>query len=236
MPWDNTKTTEDGDGTVDSDEQLTASEWNQHVTDGHFPSDKFNLGTDANGNPVFTDPANGDQVVWRYDPGAGQWEIVNVNLELNNNDVTNAGAVDAKEADITNETFIRLSRESDTASTSAGTFVSAFDTIVKDSRGEGNTSGFNPNKTGEYLIIINVEFGGNTAQGDTIEQRIFLPTAGVTVNETQEQAPSVDAKISSTLPIQVSGSGTHDIQVTNYDSSFKIVDAEGIILRNVVHP
>jgi hypothetical protein len=95
MPWDDTKATEDGDGTVDSDEQLTADEWNQHVTDGHFSSDKLNLGTDANGNPVFTDPTNGDQVVLRYNPGAGQWEVVNVNLELNNNNVTNVGALGA---------------------------------------------------------------------------------------------------------------------------------------------
>jgi hypothetical protein len=92
-PWDSTKVTEDGDGTVDSDEQLTADEWNRHVTDGHFPSDALNQGTDANGNPVFTDPANGDQVVLRYDSGAGQWEIVNVNLELNTNDITSAGSV-----------------------------------------------------------------------------------------------------------------------------------------------
>jgi len=92
-PWDGTKTTEDGDGTVNADEQLTASEWNNHVTDGHFPSDKLNLGTDVNGDPVMTDPANGDQVVLRYDPGAGQWEIVNVDLALNSNDLTNVGAI-----------------------------------------------------------------------------------------------------------------------------------------------
>jgi hypothetical protein len=97
MTWDDTKTTEDGDGTVDADEQLTASEWNDHVGDGHFPSDKLNLGTDSNGDPVMTDPANGDQVVLRYDPGAGQWEIVNVNLELNSNDVTGVGLIDTSE-------------------------------------------------------------------------------------------------------------------------------------------
>jgi len=104
-PWDGTKTTEDGDGTVNADEQLTASEWNNHVTDGHFPSDKLNLGTDVNGDPVMTDPANGDQVVLRYDPGAGQWEIVNVNLELNSNDITGAGALNTEEADIDNTTI-----------------------------------------------------------------------------------------------------------------------------------
>jgi len=96
-PWDGTKTTEDGDGTIDGDEQLTASEWNNHVTDGHFPADKLNFGTDVNGDPVVTDPANGDQVVLRYDPSAGQWEIVNVNLELNDNDINNVGSVQTDE-------------------------------------------------------------------------------------------------------------------------------------------
>jgi len=96
-PWDSTKVTEDGDGTVDSDEQLTADEWNRHVTDGHFPGDALNQGTDANGNPVVTDPANGDQVVWRYDPSAGQWEVVNTDLALNTNDVTNVGAIETSD-------------------------------------------------------------------------------------------------------------------------------------------
>jgi len=163
-------------------------------------------------------------------------ELVSHNDAEVRGDLDVDGTITTQEADITNETFIRLSRENDTASTTAGSFVDAFDTVVKDTRGEGNTSGFQPDKTGEYLVIVNIEFGGNTAQGDTIEQRMFIPTPAVTVNETQEQAPSENAKISSTLPINVGGSGTHNIQVTNYDNSFKIVDAEGIILRSVVHP
>lgn len=91
MVWYSTKATEDGDGTVDSDEQLTADEWNQHVTDGHFPGDELNLGVNADGDPVYTDPQNGDQEVLRYDRSAGAW--VPVGIDMDGADITNAGSV-----------------------------------------------------------------------------------------------------------------------------------------------
>jgi hypothetical protein len=85
MPWDNTKATEDGDGTVDSDEQLSADEWNQHVTDGHFPADEVNFDVDGNGDPVVTDPQNADEVIARYDRSEGAWVFTAVSTEEVNN-------------------------------------------------------------------------------------------------------------------------------------------------------
>jgi len=194
-PWDSTKSTEDGDGTVDGDEQLTAGEWNQHITDGHFPSDELNFGTDANGNPVVTDPTNNDQVVLRYDPGAGQWEIVNVNLELNNNNITGAGSVSAAnpptgdnevlrwqegiEAGSARADGVDASADDDGMDSSTFTSVSVsfdneFDTIphivTAIDNDLDNTGGYQPivnNKTTTGFDVVFVDYSGQDKSGTT---------------------------------------------------------------------
>jgi hypothetical protein len=152
-PWDGTKTTEDGDGVVDADEQLTAGEWNQHVTDGHFPSDELNFGTDANGNPVVTDPTNNDQVVLRYDPGAGQWEIVNVNLELNDNDINNIGSV---QTDLNNNTH--RAQPSDDLESVVTNDLSTGDTLIVDT--EPGTKVHAVDSTLTFSVACTIEFRG----------------------------------------------------------------------------
>lgn len=73
-PWDDDKSTAADPDNPAADEQLTADEWDAHVTEGHFPADELNFGVDA-GDPVMTDPQNGDQIVARYDRSAGSWVV-----------------------------------------------------------------------------------------------------------------------------------------------------------------
>jgi len=75
MAWDTAKSTASDPDNPNSDEQLTASEWNDHVTDGHWPQDELNLSIDGNGDPIITDPQNNDQTVMRYDRSAGSWVV-----------------------------------------------------------------------------------------------------------------------------------------------------------------
>lgn len=75
MPWDSDKSTAADPDNPNADEQLTADEWDAHVTEGHFPADELNLGVNGSGDPVITDPQNGDAVVLRYDRSAGQWVL-----------------------------------------------------------------------------------------------------------------------------------------------------------------
>jgi len=97
--WDQIKSTFNSDPDRPDDEKLTAAMWNQHVEDGHFPADKLNAGVDGNGYPIWTDPANGDVVVWRYEPGTGIVPAEGLKLatamDANGNDINNVGALEA---------------------------------------------------------------------------------------------------------------------------------------------
>lgn len=75
MPWDSDKSTAADPDNPAANEQLTADEWDQHVTEGHWPGDELNLSINGNGDPVITDPKNGDQEVMRYDRSAGTWVV-----------------------------------------------------------------------------------------------------------------------------------------------------------------
>lgn len=62
-------------------DEFTAEQFNDHVEEGHFPSDQLNFDVDAEGNPIATDPQNGDQVVATYNRGEGTWEFESVSAE-----------------------------------------------------------------------------------------------------------------------------------------------------------
>lgn len=80
VPWDSDKSTAADPDNPAADEQLTADEWDAHVSEGHFPADELNLGVD-NGDPVLTDPQNADEVVLRYDRSAGSWVMDSLSAE-----------------------------------------------------------------------------------------------------------------------------------------------------------
>jgi len=74
MAWDNTKSTASDPDNPNADEQLTASEWNTHVDEGHWPSDELQFQIDI-GDPVLVDPQNSNEIVARYDRSSGSWVI-----------------------------------------------------------------------------------------------------------------------------------------------------------------
>jgi hypothetical protein len=209
-PWDATKTTEDGDGTVDSDEQLTADEWNTHVTDGHFPSDTLNFGTDGNGLPVVTDSANGDQVVWRYDPGGGQWEVVNVDLSVNSNDIQNAGSVETgglQHTEVTGESgslYAALSQglivasgvdgfkivNPDDSSSESDAIASANQYILNSSENEGDIYlPVTKPSGGRFTISSQVQLGSTSAEAAV---SVHAPLSGETVRNSYSGSVFID--------------------------------------------
>lgn len=100
MAWDDDKSTAADPNNPAPNEQLTADEWDAHVTEGHFPSDELNLGVDGNGDPVITDPQNGGQTVMRYERSSGAW-VVN-GLKANSASISwPAGATAFKTSDQT---------------------------------------------------------------------------------------------------------------------------------------
>lgn len=80
MAWDDTHQTAADPDNPDANEQITATEWNNHVTEGHWPADELNLGVDG-GDPVLTDPQNADEIVARYDRSAGEWVVEGIDVE-----------------------------------------------------------------------------------------------------------------------------------------------------------
>jgi len=54
---------------------LTAQQFADHVTEGHFPSDELQFTINTNGNPAFVDPQNGDAEILTYDRSAQTWTL-----------------------------------------------------------------------------------------------------------------------------------------------------------------
>ena len=98
MAFDDTKTTEDGDGTVDSDEQVSADEWNAMVADQKSRvlfgtlAERPAAGDVPNGTPyLVTDLANDGGVITKVVDGS--WQIQQIGDETNRPDVV-AGSGD----------------------------------------------------------------------------------------------------------------------------------------------
>ena len=54
---------------------LTAQQFADHVTEGHFPSDELQFTINTNGKPAFVDPQNGDAEILTYDRSAQTWTL-----------------------------------------------------------------------------------------------------------------------------------------------------------------
>jgi hypothetical protein len=105
MTWYEDKSTAADPDNPAADEQLTAAEWNEHVTDGHFPADELNFGVDG-GDPVLTDPQDADTVILRYDRTAGAWVLEGTNLDANGNDLVGVGTAEVDDLDIGDSDFV----------------------------------------------------------------------------------------------------------------------------------
>lgn len=106
MAWDDNKSRADDPTQPDSDEQITAEEWNNHVAQGHWPSDELKLKV-LNDDPVVVDSQNNDSVVMRYDRDEGSWVIPSVNTgevatDRTWQDVTTSRSINTLEQNNTN--------------------------------------------------------------------------------------------------------------------------------------
>jgi len=92
MAWDNNKSTASDPDNPNADEQLTASEWNTHVDEGHWPSGELQFQID-NGDPVLVDPQNSNEIVARYDRSEGSWVIDTLEAGELSSDIENPNEV-----------------------------------------------------------------------------------------------------------------------------------------------
>ena len=69
---------------------LTAQQFADHVTEGHFPSDELQFTINTNGKPAFVDPQNGDAEILTYDRSAQTWTLntLNATTEVTSPSVT----------------------------------------------------------------------------------------------------------------------------------------------------
>lgn len=147
-------------------------------------------------------------------------------------------SVSTDEADVTNETSVEATRAADSASTSAGTWINAYDSESKDIRGELNSSAqFSPDESGDYFITIGIDIRGSTSKGDLIRTRVQNVTDNSTVDNSFFQAPASFAIQNSPYIVTLDSSKTYELQITNSDSSFQALsndNAVGRITRSVV--
>lgn len=147
--------------------------------------------------------------------------------------------VRTKQADITNETFVRAERNSNTSSQTPGTFVNLFDRVSTDVRGEFNASQqFSPDESGEYFVSLFIDLRGSTSADDDIQVRVRNVTDGL--SEAPQMRQGVGSATFSvgefTHVFDFDSSKTYEFRATNIDSSFIInkSNTEGVISRVIV--
>jgi hypothetical protein len=159
-------------------------------------------------------------------------------VNFNNNEITNVSSLSTEEAKITNETSIKATRSSKSPSTTASTFVNAYDGASKDSRGEFSSNAiFSPDKTGEYIIVAGVDVRGSTSAGDQIRCRVYNESTDSPVDNDFYQAPQSASIHNSAFIVELKSSDNYKIQVRNADSSFSVnsgANTTGRILRSVI--
>jgi len=152
-------------------------------------------------------------------------------------DGVDATSVSTNEGQVTNETFVRLTRSSDTASTSAGDFVNLFDGKSKDNRGEFNSSQeFSPEKDGEYIIIVNPDIRGSTTDGDDIIIEVYNVTDSTFLIRSRAEASSAESPASVVFAVNLDSGNNYELRATNLDSSFYIDTDQttGVIKRSLI--
>jgi len=180
--WDQIKSTFNSDPDRPDDEKLTAAMWNQHVEDGHFPADKLNARVDGNGYPIWTDPANGDVVVWRYEPGTGIVPAEGLKLatamDANGNDINNVGALEADKASINNNSAKIINTSINQTLSHDTNERLEYDTIDKED-GQVTSVDLSNNtitvlEDGDYLCILKFRCQTNTdwSMGDGLDTKV----------------------------------------------------------------
>ena len=182
--------------------------------------------TDANGNVIGEIGATSDGAVVVEHSSGEQAVLDGDGLEV--------PAVSTKIADITDMTFIKAQRDSDSATTSAGDYINVFDNRSADNRDELNQSGqFSPDNSGEYDIILNVALN-NGASGDEIVVRFRNTTDGTDKDAIVVVGDRMPAYANLTFTFELDSSKTYEVQATDLDSSFVVSNlSSGRFQRNI---
>lgn len=145
------------------------------------------------------------------------------------------GSMTATESEVTGETSIRLTRQNDSSSTSAGDFINPYDTVDQDPRGEidGNLH-FIPDKTGDYKITVSAAFsGGSTQSGDATNCRIRDLDNGANLGTASQLANSSTfyGGIWAFPSVTLTAGTAYELEITNFDSSFVLSSADVVQTR-----
>ena len=186
-------------------------------------ADDYQVYVDGSGNRVVEHLPSG--TIWKH---KADGTLVTSSLSADSASVTNqidTGSLSAKEAETSNETFIRGSRGAESSSTTSTNYVNLFDGKSRDVRGEFNSSQqFSPDKNGEYEVTVGVALTGSATVGDEMRFRIRNVTDGTSV-PTQAFAhdiPGLALPIPFAAVVNLNSSKTYELQATDNDSSFQI--------------
>jgi len=159
--------------------------------------------------------------------------------DLNVPGTLTAGSVDTDEADITNETYIKAVRNSNSNSKSSGSWAQIADTEVDDNLNEMDSSlAINPDESGRYTILANARIYDGTDQDS-----IFVALRDVDANSTVGEEARTELSggsggIGLAESFELSAGTNYGVRVQNPSSSFR-VSAFGnhfTVIRGVVQP
>ena len=189
------------------------------------------------------DEENGDLVIRDTDGTVVMRRADGAAWQLEGSDISGVGAFDSEsintgKADITSETFVKANRNTTATDVTAGTFTNIANNEVADNLDEFNSSfQFVPSESGWYDIRGQARVQSN--DNDTITIRIRNVTDSVTLKR-RDEVPGDDQELSITGLMELTSGKSHEVQVTNVDSSHNVSGAPDRaqleIKRSVVHP
>lgn len=146
--------------------------------------------------------------------------------------------LDARLLDVTGETYAELDRGSNSSSTSANTWINAYDGENADNLNEVNASAqFSPSESGRYQILARARFL-NGSTGDNYEIRIQNVTDGTEIRRYVKQDGGDADSIQLNAVVNLTTGKSYEIQVRNTTSSYVVNDGgtDAEIFKQTVHP
>jgi len=186
--------------------------------------DAFLDGADANSldGPVVGNTTVSDLVGQGLELNANTLRVLNSVYDGTNvvADVDNT-SVSTEEADVTNESFVRGTRSTETSSISSATRTNIVDGESKDNRGEFNASQeFVPDKTGEYEITGQVQIGGSTGTGDEIFLEVRVGSSSI--RTANFDTTTNNRRYNFSFAPELTAGNAYTVKAYNNNSSFTI--------------
>jgi len=231
MTWDNNKNTFDSRPSVPSDEKLTASEWNNHVSDqkGRVPfgplANRPSAANASNGDVWFvTDLANDAGVMTKV--VSGSWEIMG--LGDSSNKLPDVFAESVKTEKLKrDEVKTRIHLSSDTTIQEGTITEISFDTVSHDDDSEADLSdnGITVNEDGDYEITASAQFTDDISADARFFVRVAINGSSVIEGNThtsisdfilQEKSDTMELSANDTISVDVlwdsGGAGSATLQ------------------------